>query len=410
MDLLAVNVRSGELSAVQVVDEAPPCGAPDKSDATFIAVEKLLAGVADRDTRQPGRTGLSFTGEHVSLAQLLPKMMGADKILVSPSCLDHPSVHSAFFAGVDIYLDCRETSDINPFLHHPMVHSILVGRDKAEAGVHVKGGAPVEGSLEVCHIDASNLHSSSGDLASEIYTCWAKTRNAYAAVHIYNLPPGFENDSAVKGLYERISKQIGEVAACAPVNAHGTTGMSRDIKWEPNSKHFFSSSSRQPLHNDYAYYPTESKPEWLMLYCLAPSEIGGTTYFTTTSTIIDTLRRVEPDLLSALKTEVVWNYQEAGTSVLHSKPILDDSGRMNWNYFQLDNNLNPEIVNTKDRFFEFLEDSVVGGLVFTFQKKWQKGDCILLIDSKVLHGRSSFAGHRWLKDHAIKRRKSLSPL
>ena len=80
--------------------------------------------------------------------------------------------------------------------------------------------------------------------------------------------------------------KLGELKKCHPVNDKKTKfSNSRDIKYIPNTNRFYSSNQRQPLHNDYAYYPIDFSPDWLILYSLEQCEYGGFTSLITTKLI-----------------------------------------------------------------------------------------------------------------------------
>jgi len=219
----------------------------------------------------------------------------------------------------------------------------------------------------------------------------------YFAYHLYNLP---KIDS--KTFYEELAGALGTVRSCHPINDKSKKySNSRDIRPDPSLYHFYASNTRQPLHTDGAYYPEESAPEWLMLYCLIPSTYGGKTHILTVKTLIDILLKFKPDLMEKLGVEVVWSYTGIDGDVVHSKPILKD-GQINWNYWQIKPELNtPEVIEIRDEFFKFLEDIIVDGGIYDFSKSWKKGDALIINDKYSLHGRDAFLGDRWLKDHIV---------
>ena len=55
----------------------------------------------------------------------------------------------------------------------------------------------------------------------------------------------------------------------------------------------------------------------------------------------------------------------------------------------------------REEFFKFLEQMIVAGSIYDFSKIWKRGDVMIFNDKKILHGRDSFLGDRWLKDHAV---------
>lgn len=219
----------------------------------------------------------------------------------------------------------------------------------------------------------------------------------YDIYHIFNV-----TTSDVIKLYENLANTLGVVKECHPVNDKNTTiSKSRDIKFEKNVPHFFASNSRQPLHTDYAYYEESSSPDWLMLYCVEPSEYGGVTDILSLDTLKEVMRKYNEKLLESIEIDVNWVYKGKDGDVVHKKPIMSENG-MNWNYWQIKEEVNsPEVMRVAEEFFCFLENTIVQSRIFDFSKKWKEGDCIIFKDRKNLHGRSSFLGDRWLKDHAF---------
>jgi hypothetical protein len=223
----------------------------------------------------------------------------------------------------------------------------------------------------------------------------------YSAYHIFNMP---KHDYRIT--YENLAERLGIVRTCHPVNDKSTKfSNSRDIKYDPDVPHFFASNTRQPLHTDYAYYEKSEAPDWLMIYCVKPSEYGGVTDLLSLSTLKEVLKKYNPKLLKDIKIEVVWKYNGEDGDKIHIKPILDND-EINWNYWQIKKELNNDFtMQTTEEFFRFLEDIIVQGRIFDFSKKWKSGDCIIFKDTAFLHGRSSFLGDRWLKDHAFYEKK-----
>ena len=147
----------------------------------------------------------------------------------------------------------------------------------------------------------------------------------YDIYHIFNV-----TTSDVIKLYENLANTLGVVKECHPVNDKNTTiSKSRDIKFEKNVPHFFASNSRQPLHTDYAYYEESSSPDWLMLYCVEPSEYGGVTDILSLDTLKEVMRKYNEKLLESIEIDVNWVYKGKDGDVVHKKPIMSENG-MNW--------------------------------------------------------------------------------
>ena len=247
------------------------------------------------------------------------------------------------------------------------------------------------------HIDVSKF---SGDAKSVIIESMDKVWGRYMVYHIHNLP----NVDYVK-LYEELAESLGEIRLCHTVNDISRKSIfskSRDIKPNSDLHHYYTSTTRQPLHTDYAYYEEDESPEWLLLYCLESSEFGGMTHLLSTQTLNNILEKYNPELLEKIKIDVKWHYLGDDGDKIHTKPLYDGIN-INWNYWQIKEEYNSkEVLQVKEEFFTFLEKVIVDGGIYDFSKRWKKGDCIIFNDKCMLHGRDAFLGNqRWLKDHAF---------
>lgn len=243
----------------------------------------------------------------------------------------------------------------------------------------------------LCHIDMSK---SKLDLKSRIDEVWGE----YMAYHIFNVPK-----MDIEKTYEILAESLGTIRLCHSVNDKSTKfSKSRDIKPNPKLYHYFSSTTRQPLHTDYAYYESSEAPEWLMLYCMNVSEYGGKTHLLSAKTLNKILQKYNPSLLEKIKININWKYTGNDGDKLHSKPLYDGK-YINWNYWQIKEKHNSkETMKIREEFFNFLENVIVDGCIYDFSKTWNTGDCIIFNDRLMLHGRDAFLGNeRWLKDHAF---------
>ena len=241
------------------------------------------------------------------------------------------------------------------------------------------------------HIDMSK---SQQDIKSELDKVWGE----YMAYHIYNVP-----EMDIEKTYENIAESLGTIRLCHSVNGKTTKfSKSRDIKPNPDLYHYFAANTRQPLHTDYAYYKQDEAPEWLMLYCMSPSEFGGKTHLLSTQTLTTILKKYDPTLLEDIKANVKWEYTGDDGDKIHQKPIFNGK-QINWNYWQIKEELNSKkVMKTREKFFNFLEKKIVDGGIYDFSKIWNVGDCLIFNDRLMLHGRDAFLGNkRWLKDHAF---------
>ena len=232
-----------------------------------------------------------------------------------------------------------------------------------------------------------------GYVTNELQKSWGE----YPIYHIYNVA---ETDFVL--VYENLASELGVIEECRPVNDKSKkASKSRDIRPDPTLYHYYSTNSRQPLHTDYSYFPDSKSPDWLFMYCLTPSDLGGKTRFLTARTLRNILEKYNPALLEKLSVEITWSFVGDNGNEIHSKPILIGE-RINWNYWQIKSELNSkEVMEIREEFFKFLEQMIVAGSIYDFSKIWKRGDVMIFNDKKILHGRDSFLGDRWLKDHAL---------
>jgi hypothetical protein len=224
--------------------------------------------------------------------------------------------------------------------------------------------------------------------------------------HIHNFPDNI-SDSDINNIYDYLSASIGIPVSCLPVNDITVSKtISRDIKYDPFAKtlHFYTSNSRQPLHNDYSHYPAEISPDWLILYCLESSEYGGFTSLVTNKLLKEIMIKYEPQLFEKVNNEINYLYIREEGNIIHPKILFDKINNIsNWNFFQIYNDYNNKnILDIREQFAIFLNKNITEGRISTLTKKWKKGDCIIFNDHFVMHERSSFYGSRHLKDMHLK--------
>lgn len=240
----------------------------------------------------------------------------------------------------------------------------------------------------ICEIDMTH---STKTLSEVIKPYWGK----YVAYSISNTP--FKN---YRKEYETLAESLGEIRLCPTANG-GPLVKSRDIKVDENLYKYFASNTKQPLHTDYAYYPKSESPDWLMLYCINPSEYGGRTHLLTSHTLINIMKKYNPKLLEDIHVDINWVYLKEGGDIIHNKPILSGY-EINWNYWQIKKELNSsEVMRVREEFFTFMEKVIGDGCMYDLSKSWKPGDCLIFNDKLTLHGRDAFLGERWLKDHAL---------
>ena len=181
--------------------------------------------------------------------------------------------------------------------------------------------------------------------------------------NVYNLPENF-SDEEINYLYYHLASKIGLFSKCHPVNDKNTIkSFSRHIKYDPDATtlHYFSSNCRQPLHNDYAYYEINNSPDWLVIFALQPAEYGGVTSVITNNKIKTILQKYDNNLLEDINLQVNYLYNDVEIGdVKHSKQLFESKTNIiNWNYYQIKNELNSEKVNKiKEDFFTFLNSKI----------------------------------------------------
>lgn len=325
-----------------------------------------------------------------------PGFCNSSIIHVDPNLLSSKKVHYAYFIGSEIMTTVNDQSDIASLFLNPMIKYLKIDSDIEISSYPTRCSDQRQTQNTICHIDLGNiLENTYRSIGGILDLVWGY----YMAYNIYNFPRSEDYVST----YENLAHYLGVVRKTHPVNNKNTKfSNSRDIKYDPNIPHYFASNSRQPLHTDYAYYPQDSCPDWLMLYCIHPSEFGGITSLLSTGTLNKILERHNKELLEDLLTaKVVYHYMGEDGDKVHTKALFDGK-YINWNYYQIKSELNSEfIMNIREAFFNFLENTVVAGQMFDFSKVWNPGDCVIFNDHLILHGRSAFLGDRWLKDHAF---------
>jgi hypothetical protein len=231
--------------------------------------------------------------------------------------------------------------------------------------------------------------------------------SSFLYYNIYNLPKLLlENDDNIIEFYNNLMKNLGSLCICHPVNDKTTKfSYSRDIKFIPDTNRFFTSNNRQPLHNDFAYYPYNISPDWILLMSLQQCEYGGFTSIVNVKLLTTILEKYNKKLLDEITDCVItYKYEDVKRgSILSKKQLLIHDNIINWNYFQIETELNDEhVIEVKNNFHQFLENVITNGQIFTYKKIWNRGDATLSNDHLNLHQRSSFLGSRWLKDFTMK--------
>lgn len=228
----------------------------------------------------------------------------------------------------------------------------------------------------------------------------------FSSYYIFNLDKKLTNIE-IEDIYNTLSSNLGKIINCRPVNNSSIkSSYTRDVKFIPNSSHFYSSNIMQPLHTDYAYFTYEKAPDFLTLFCYKKSEYGGITSLITTKKIKEIMKKYNPDLYSrVIDLDFTYSSQvdEEGNFEIHKKKFFDENTNyINWNYFQIKEKYNDiSKITLRNEIFKFFNEIISKGVMYDLSIKWERGDCILFNDHLNLHTRTAFLGERWLSGNAF---------
>jgi alpha-ketoglutarate-dependent taurine dioxygenase len=189
--------------------------------------------------------------------------------------------------------------------------------------------------------------------------------------------------------YEQLTEEIGWV----PMDEDLSTGNKTGNKWI-EIKHdpafplsYRHSSTDQPLHTDGSY--EKNAPDISFFFCIKAAKFGGATTFLDSNMLLEILEYFDSDLFVECMTKQVTFYK--GNDFKIKSIISADSlgPILTWNYFRVDH------IDFVQKFHEFLEQKIVkGGLCFPVYLK--PGDSVFFNDERLLHGRNSYIGDRFL--------------
>lgn len=240
-----------------------------------------------------------------------------------------------------------------------------------------------------------------------IYKNIIKVWGFFKSYYIFNLNCNKLKNDDIKEIYNYLSSNIGRIVQCRPVNSNKIErSYTRDVKFIPDSKHFYSSNIMQPLHTDFAYFTYKKAPDYLTLFCLQKSEYGGITSLISTKKIMDIMKKYNNNLYNKVKNiNFTYKSQEDkdGNFEIHNKIFYDEkTNYLNWNYFQIkEENNSKKKMELKEEIFKFFNEIISKGYMYDLNISWERGDCILFNDHLNLHTRTSFLGERWLSGNAF---------
>ncbi|MEA3053658.1 MAG: gamma-butyrobetaine dioxygenase [Sphingomonadales bacterium] len=227
-------------------------------------------------------------------------------------------------------------------------------------------------------------------IAAVVRECWPSSK----VVHIRGPRP--EGD--MREYYWRFFKEVGEPLPVAEDVKAGSRDSQRtggywfEVRYDPAEPDAYRhSANAQPLHTDMSYIPIPNSVGFLG--CVAMADTGGATTFIDSSDLVDALRAEAPDLLARLERTILPHARSGDRRV--ETVIRYDAGKplLNWNYYCVDPQVDPESARLREEFFDFLKTSP-GVAAHIRRVKLSPGDAVLWKDEHVLHGRDSFDADR----------------
>lgn len=198
----------------------------------------------------------------------------------------------------------------------------------------------------------------------------------------------------VHEFYEDACKIIGEVSPMEEdlVTGNKTQRLWTDIKYLPTMSNSFShSNTRQPLHTDGAY--ERNAPNISMFYCIEQAIFGGATVFIDGEVLYEFIKEDRPEMLYRLQSIPVL-FSKGNDS---KEKTIFNSNKWTWNYYRASCQYDYNLV--KD-FHDLLETRIINsGILYNINLK--NNEALFFQDEKVIHGRNTFVGNRWLKKTGI---------
>ncbi len=149
------------------------------------------------------------------------------------------------------------------------------------------------------------------------------------------------------------------------------------------------SKTRQPLHNDSAWF---SEPaEMVFLGIEKQAKVGGETTIYTLERLLNDLEKEDKALLSDLQSIKVTVDKVKGGKYSNRTTIIRNEDSIYWNYYRTDKR-KKTIRLMCEKFFRFLEQKEKTNSVEIF--KGESSDMICFNDTKLLHGRLKFEARK----------------
>ena len=409
--------HNNEINDVQIIDKYEYFDISNEI-MSFCNFDNIIENCTFKNINiDSNKIGIKFSSiDQVITLYNTPIFKNIQIMLINYNMIDDEEIHFLFFIGKKIFVfddNINNDTIYQKILLNPLISGLCNVTDyfiNNNNKYNKKISIQTDIINDICHINIEKIQNylnysySNNEINELVIKKVSLVFGSFLIYHIYNLPKNLSENTIIQ-IYNILGSSIGTPISCLPVNDISVSKtLSRDIKYDPLAKtlHFYSSNSRQPLHNDYSHYPIDLSPDWLMLFCLEPSEYGGITSLITNKKIKEIMSKYEPELLEKIDNHKI-NYlyiEDEKENVIHTKKLFNQINNMsNWNYFQIYKEYNDEYtMSIRENYSNFLNKNITEGRISTISKNWKKGDCVIFNDHFVMHERSSFYGSRHLKD------------
>lgn len=226
---------------------------------------------------------------------------------------------------------------------------------------------------------------------SETAQVAATLKTALAGYDLVRVKPA-PFDYALLDRWQDLLSRIGSVVAAGENSSSGARNGSiwSDVRYDSALTHTFRhSATAQPLHTDGAY--AEEPDDVVLFLCEHQAASGGDTIFVRAETVDEVAERIDPQLHRQL-WDLPLPYSKAGVPG-RITPVLtrNEAGDwiINWNYYRVVHEDNPEVAAFREAFQSFLKRHIVhAGLAVPV--KVAPGEVMLFKDQRMLHGRNAF--------------------
>jgi len=323
--------------------------------------------------------------------------------LIDQNLLDNKDIHFLFLIGKNICINNVNKKITNEDLNNPIISHILC--DSSNNKILNKSEEILNKTFhfnvnKYCHYEKNYNYKDL--ILNNIRKVWGH----FSRYYIFNLNKELTN-AEIEDIYNVLSSHLGKIIQARPVNDDSKKiSYTRDVKFVPNSNHFYSSNLMQPLHSDFAYFPYDKSPDYLTLFCYKKAEYGGITSLITTKKVKEVMKKYNPELYSkVIDLDFTWKSQvdSQGNFEIHDKFFFDENTNyINWNYFQIKKEYNNESkMKLREEIFYFFNEVISKGYMYDLNIEWERGDCVLFNDHLNLHTRTTFLGERWLSGNAF---------